>query len=146
MSIGLIGTIAATVLVLTGVYLGWRASEEARTRLRDIDQKAQAAKADEERRGRERAARDYERLQLQRNLESLLKGHIEADSSIGAPHRGDRYKQFPQLHAVAGLVREVDHLRVCVDEQRAMNSAYRKSLKDLQGQLDELRESMKPYI
>ena len=60
MSFGTFLAISALALLAVGAYIGYRANAPERKRLREIDEKEAAAKAQVEQAGRERAQRDYE--------------------------------------------------------------------------------------
>lgn len=83
MSFGTFLAIAAIALFALGAYVVHRSYAPERKRLREIDEKEAAAKARDEQAGRERAQRDYEKLQFQKQLEGLLQGHVEPDRAYG---------------------------------------------------------------
>lgn len=107
MSFGTFLALAALALFALGAYVVNRAHAPERKRLREIDEKEATAKARDEQAGRERAQRDYEKLQFQKQLEGLLQGHVEPDRKYGITHRGDTYKQFPAIYKVLEAVRNV---------------------------------------
>lgn len=145
MSFGTFLALAAFTLFSLGAYVVHRAHAPERKRLREIDEKEAAAKARDEKAGRERAQRDHEKLQFQRQLEGLLQGHVEPDRQYGITHRGDTYKQFPAIYKVLEAVRNVQEIQAQAEDFRLARQAYRKNIEVLQGQITDLQKALEIY-
>lgn len=145
MSFGTFLAIALFALFALGAsVVHWSYAPE-RKRLREIDEKEAAAKARDEQAGRDRAQRDYEKLQFKKQLEGLLQGHVEPDRQYGIRHYCDTYKQFPAIYKLLEAVREVNQLKLEADDLKAARNAYRKNITLLQGQLDDLHKAIGTY-
>lgn len=145
MSFGTFLAFAALTLFALGAYVVHRAHAPKRKRLREIDEKEAATKARDEQAGRERAQRDYEKLQFQRQLEGLLQGHVEPDLNHGFTLRGDAHRQFPHIFKMLEAVREVQQLKAEAEVLKGARQAYRKNITLLQGQLDDLHKAIGTY-
>lgn len=136
---------AALALFALGAYVVHRAHAPERKRLREIDEKEAAAKARDEQEGRERAQRDCEKLQFQKQLEGLLQGHVEPDRQYGIRHYCDTYKQFPAIYKVLEAVRNVQEIQAQAEDFRLARQAYRKNIKILQDQITDLQKTLDIY-
>lgn len=145
MSFGTFLAIAAIALFALGAYVVHRSYAPERKRLREIDEKEAAAKARDEQAGRERAQRDYEKLQFQKQLEGLLQGHVEPDQQYGIRHRGDTYKQFPAIYKVLEAVRNVQEIQTCREDFAQARNAYKRNIANLQDQITELQKTLDIY-
>lgn len=145
MSFGTFLAFAALALFALGAYVVHRAYAPERKRLREIDEKEAAAKARDEQEGRERAQRDYEKLQFQKQLEGLLQGHVEPDREYGIHHRIDAYKQFPHIFKMLETVREFHQLKAEAEDLKGARQAYRKNITFLQDQITDLQKTLDIY-
>lgn len=145
MSFGTFLAFAALALFALGAYVVHRAHAPERKRLREIDEKEAAAKARDEQAGRERAQRDHEKLQFQKQLEGLLQGHVEPDRQYGLTTRGDAYRQFPAIFKVLEAVRDVQEIKAQAEDFKLARNAYRKNIELLQSQLDDLHKAIGTY-
>ena len=145
MSFGTFLAIAAPILFALGAFAAHRIQKPERDRLREIDEKEAAAKARDEQAGRERAQRDYEKLQFQKQLEGLLQGHVEPDRQYGIRHRSDAYKQFPAIYKVLEAVRNVQEIQAQAEEFWVARQVYCKNIALLQGQITDLHKALEIY-